>query len=53
MYSVWFVQKNRTGDIIPERNVCFLTDIPSYAMAARVVCRLEELFGVTARIEKD
>lgn len=44
-YSVWFNAKDGHQRL-------FLSDIPSYPMAERIVNQLNELFGVNAWIEQ-
>lgn len=45
-YSVWWTDTENESR-------CVLSGIPDYAMASRLVCRLQELFGGYAHIEKD
>lgn len=48
MYSVWIVQTGGKPD------VCFIADVPTYALAEKISQRLAAVFGAaTARIEKD
>lgn len=56
-YSVWFSRETEK-DFDPSQNLpkdtrCFISDLPTYAIAARVVANLEDEFDVHAWIEKD